>query len=53
MPCLKSDLISAINSYAAARVTGDGPLMQMAADKLTAAIETLEFAPEPEPAEAE
>lgn len=49
MPCTKSELIGAINSYAAARCSNDGPLIQMAANKLTEAVESLEFAAEPEP----
>lgn len=52
MPCTKSELISAINSYAAARCSNDGPLIQMAANKLGEFVESLEYAPEPEqPAE--
>jgi hypothetical protein len=50
MPCTKTDLVTAINSYAAARATGDGPLMQLAVTKLTEMIDTLEFS-EPEAAE--
>lgn len=52
MPCTKTDLVTAINSYAAARATGDGPLIQMAATKLTEMVDTLEFS-EPEPAAEE
>lgn len=50
MPCTKTDLVTAINSYAAARATGDAPLMQMAATKLTEMIDTLAFS-EPEATE--
>lgn len=50
MPCTKEQLITAINSYAAARATGDGPLIQIAAAVLTEAVETLEFS-EPAPEE--
>jgi hypothetical protein len=50
MPCTKEQLITAINSYAAARATGDAPLVQMAAAALTQAVDTLEFT-EPEPEE--
>jgi hypothetical protein len=50
MPCTKEELITAINSYAAARTTGDAALGQMAAVKLTELIDTITFA-EP-PAEA-
>lgn len=49
MPCTKAELVTAINSYAAARSTNDGPLIQMSAQTLTALIDTLEYAPEPEP----
>jgi hypothetical protein len=52
MPCTKEQLITAINSYAAARATGDGPLVQMAAAVLTQAVDSLEFT-EPEPASEE
>jgi hypothetical protein len=52
MPCTKEQLITAINSYAAARATGDAPLIQMAATALTQAVDTLEFT-EPEPAPEE
>jgi hypothetical protein len=52
MPCTKEDLATAINSYAAARTTGDAALTQMAILKLTELIDTLSFA-EPEPAEAD
>lgn len=51
MPCTKVQLVAAINSYAAARQTGDGPLVNLAAQALTALIDTLDFT-EP-PAEAE
>ena len=51
MYCTKTDLVTAINSYAAARATGDGPLIQMAATKLTEIVDTLEFSNEPETAE--
>lgn len=47
MPCTKEQLVSAINSYAAARQTGDGPLIQMSSQVLTTAIDTLTFS-EPE-----
>lgn len=50
MPCTKEQLVAAINSYAAARSTGDGALMQMSAEKLTTLIDTITFS-EPEPAE--
>lgn len=50
MPCTKEQLITAINSYAAARVSGDGPLLQMAAQALTTVVDSLEFT-EPESTE--
>jgi hypothetical protein len=43
MPCTKEQLITAINSYASARTTGDASLIQMAAAALTQAVDTLEF----------
>jgi hypothetical protein len=51
MACTKGELVSAINSYAAARLTNDAPLTKMAAEKLQAIVETLDFAPEPVEAE--
>lgn len=53
MPCTKVELVSAINSYAAARCSNDGPLIQMAATKLSEMVESLEYAPEPEAPVAE
>jgi hypothetical protein len=50
MPCTKEQLITAINSYASARTTGDAPLIQLAAQALTEVVDTLEFS-EPEVAE--
>jgi len=50
MPCTKEQLVTAINSYAAARSTADGALMQMSAEKLTELIDTIAFS-EPEVAE--
>ena len=47
MPCTKEQLVSAINSFAAARVSNDSPLIQMAAQVLSGVVDTLEFA-EPE-----
>jgi len=46
MACKKSELVSAINSYAAARVSADGNLLAFSADLLGQLIETLEFAEE-------
>ena len=51
MPCTKEQLVSAVNSYAAARVSNDATLIQVAAQILSGVVDTLEFA-EPE-AEAE
>jgi hypothetical protein len=50
MPCTKEQLITAINSYASARTTGDAPLIQMAAATLSQVVDTLEFT-EPAPEE--
>lgn len=44
MPCTKEELVSAINTYAAARVSNDATLIQVAAQLLTGAVDTLEFA---------
>ena len=52
MACKKSELVSAINSYASARITGDPNLQGYASNLVTQAIDTLEYAPEEEPAEA-
>jgi len=46
MACKKSDLISAINSFGAARATGDGNLVGFSANLIGQLIDTLEFAPE-------
>ena len=48
MACKKSELVEAINSFATARSTGDGPLQQFSAQYLQQLIETLEFAEEEE-----
>jgi hypothetical protein len=53
MPCTKAQLVAAINSYAAARQTGDGPLVNLAAQALTAMVDTLEFTEPPAEAEAD
>ena len=53
MSCKKSELASAINSYASARLTGDLNLMQMSANLLNQFLDTLEFAPEEESTETE
>jgi len=46
MACKKSELISAINSFGAARATGDGNLVAFAGNLIGQLIDTLEFAPE-------
>jgi len=46
MACTKTELVSAINSYAAARVSNDPNLIQFSGDLVTKFIETLEFAEE-------
>ena len=52
MTCKKSELVSAINSYAAARATGDGNLQAYSARLVEQYVGSLEFAPEEEaPAE--
>ena len=53
MACKKSELISAINSFGAARATGDGNLVGFSANLIGQLIDTLEFATEEpeEPAE--
>ena len=48
MACKKSELISAINSFAAARASNDGNLIQFSGQLLGQYIETLEFEPEAE-----
>ena len=49
MACTKTQLVSAINSYAAARATGDGNLQAFSAQLVEQFVNTLEFAPEEEP----
>jgi hypothetical protein len=53
MTCKKSELVAAVNSYASARLTNDGPLVKMAAEALQNVVDTLEFAPEEEIEESE
>jgi hypothetical protein len=43
MACKKSELISAINSFGAARATGDGNLIAYAGNLIGNLLETLEF----------
>ena len=49
MACKQSELVEAINSYAAARASSDAKLQQFAVAYLQQLIETLEFSPEDEP----
>ena len=43
MACKKSELVSAINSFAAARATGDGNLVAFSGQLVQQYVETLEF----------
>ena len=43
MACKKSDLITAINSYAAAKATGDSTLLALSVNLLQGLMNTLEF----------
>ena len=51
MACKKSELISAINSFGAARATGDGNLIAFSGNLIGQLLDTLEFEPEEEKAE--
>jgi len=54
MACKKSELVSAINSFAAARVSGDPTLLGFSSQLVQQYVDALEYAPEDEaPAEAE
>jgi len=53
MACKKSELVSAINSYAAARVTSDGNLLNFSAQLVQQCVDSLEYAPEEEEEETE
>lgn len=46
MTCKKSELVSAINSFGAARASGDNNLQAFAAQFVAEFMETLEFAEE-------
>ena len=46
MACKKSELISAINSFGAARAVADSNLIAFSANLIGQLVETLEFAPE-------
>jgi hypothetical protein len=48
MACTKSELISAINSFGAARATGDSNLIAFSGNLIGKLIETLEFDAEEE-----
>lgn len=43
MACKKSDLVTAVNSYAAAKNTGDATLFNLSVNLLQNLIDTLEF----------
>ena len=49
MACKKSELVSAINSFGAARSTADGNLVNFSARLIGELLDTLEFDPEEEP----
>jgi hypothetical protein len=46
MACKKSELVAVINSYATARASGDGILIQSAASMLQGLLDSLEYVPE-------
>jgi hypothetical protein len=48
MACKKSELVSAINSFAAARSSNDGNLIQFSSQLLGQYIDSLEYEPEAE-----
>lgn len=49
MPCKQSELITAINSFAAARVSDDSVLTKFSANLVAKLLDTLTFEPEEEP----
>jgi hypothetical protein len=53
MACKKSELVSAINSFGAARSTADGNLVNFSARLIGELLETLEFDAEEETTENE
>ena len=53
MACKKSELVSAINSFGAARSTADGNLVNFSARLIGELLETLEFDAEEEAKENE
>ena len=52
MPCKKSELITAVNSYVSARISQDATLINMAASLLQSMLDSLSFSPEEEAPEA-
>jgi hypothetical protein len=48
MACKKSELVSAINSFASARLSNDPNLLNFAVKLVSDLIDTLDFAPEEE-----
>ena len=46
MPCRKSEFVSAINSFATARASGDINLQEYAASLVQQCVDSLEFEPE-------
>ena len=52
MACKKSELVSAINSFASARASGDGNLIGYSAALVEQFVNSLEYAPEEEEADA-
>ena len=48
MACKKSELVSAINSFGAARSTADGNLVNFSARLIGELMDTIEFDPEEE-----
>ena len=53
MPCKKTDLISAINSFGAARASGDNTLLAFSVNLVQSLIDTLDFEGEIEVTTAE
>jgi hypothetical protein len=51
MPCKKSELITAMNSYVSARLSQDATLINMAASLLQNMVDSLAFSPEEEATE--
>jgi len=49
MPCKKSELVSAINSFGAARATGDPNLISFSGQLIGKFLDELEFSPEDTP----